>query len=247
MFPDRIASRHTKLAPVNPTKPARPSPRPTPSKPAKAADPARAPSEVRIAAADFRAAASKPDQVPPPDRLEIAFAGRSNVGKSSLLNMLLARKGLARTSNTPGRTRQINFFDVDVAGGPKLCFVDLPGYGYAKVSKSESASWKQLLESYLQNRPTLRAVVLLVDVRRGVEEEERELIEFLGLRDDLEVLVVATKVDKLARNAMKPALLALGREAKLRVIGTSADTRLGREEVWARLLRFTATAGETEA
>src|SRR5688572_4802021 len=98
--------------------------------------------EVRIASADFAAAAAEAGQIPEGAVPEIAFAGRSNVGKSSVLNMLLARKSLARTSNTPGRTRQIVFFDVAVAGGPKLSFADLPGYGYAKVSKSESKSWK---------------------------------------------------------------------------------------------------------
>lgn len=192
--------------------------------------------EIRIAKAEFAAAAAKGDQVPPPRAPEIAFAGRSNVGKSSLLNMLLARKALARTSNTPGRTRQINFFDVAVAGGPELAFVDLPGYGYAKVSKSESASWKALLEGYLRERPTLRAVVLLVDVRRGIEEEERDLLEFLAPRDDLAVILAATKVDKLARNAQKPAVAALAKEAGVRVVATSAETRAGREELWARIL-----------
>lgn len=192
--------------------------------------------ELRIAKAEFAAAAAKPDQIPPPRGPEIAFAGRSNVGKSSLLNMLLARKGLARTSNTPGRTRQINFFDVAVAGGPELAFVDLPGYGYAKVSKSESASWKELLESYLQERKTLRAVVLLVDIRRGVEQEERDLLEFLALRKELTVIVAATKIDKVSRNAQKPTIAKLAKEAGVRVIGTSADTRAGREELWSRIL-----------
>src|SRR5947207_443534 len=123
------------------------------------------PPDIRIARAEFAAGAARGDQIPPPKHPEIAFAGRSNVGKSSLLNMLLARKSLARTSSTPGRTRQINFFDVAVAGGPELAFVDLPGYGYAKVSKTEAAGWKDLLEGYLQGRPTLRGVVLLVDAR----------------------------------------------------------------------------------
>lgn len=192
--------------------------------------------ETRIATAEFAAAAAKPDQVPSPREPEIAFAGRSNVGKSSLLNMLLARKGIARTSNTPGRTRQINFFDVAVASGPKMAFVDLPGYGYAKVSKSESASWKGLLESYLQERSTLRAVVLLVDIRRGLEQEESDLLEFLALRKDVSVIIAATKIDKVSRNAQKPLLTALAKEAGVRVVGTSAETKAGREELWARIL-----------
>src|SRR5688572_18796411 len=100
---------------------------------------------VRVAKAEFAAAAAKADQVPPSTRKEIAFAGRSNVGKSSLLNMLLQRRGLARTSSTPGCTRQLVFFDITVAKGPDVGFVDLPGYGYARVSKAEAKSWKKLL------------------------------------------------------------------------------------------------------
>lgn len=193
--------------------------------------------EVRVARAEFTAGAASAKQIPPPEVVEIAFAGRSNVGKSSLLNMMLARKGLARTSRTPGCTRQINFFDVGVASGPSLAFVDLPGYGYAKVSRSESHAWKNLLESYLRERATLRAVVVLVDVRRGVEQEERDLVEFLGLRPDLRVVVAVTKLDKLPRNQQKPALAAIQRAAGVRVYGTSAETRAGREELWAEILR----------
>lgn len=192
--------------------------------------------QVVVSSAAFASGAAKPDQIPPEGAPEIAFAGRSNVGKSSLLNMLLARKNLARTSSTPGATRQINFFDVAVAKGPKLAFVDLPGYGYAKVSRAEARSWKELLEGYLKNRTTLRAVILLVDVRRGVEQEERDLLEFLGLRPDVTVLVAATKIDKLARSAQKPAVQKLAKETGLRVIGTSAETKAGRDELWSRIL-----------
>jgi GTP-binding protein len=187
-------------------------------------------------AADFKWAASAIDNLPPMQGVEISFAGRSNVGKSSLLNMLLARKGLARTSNTPGRTREIVFFDVKVAGGPALKFVDLPGYGYAKVSKSQSHSWKGLIESYLKDRAALRAIIILVDIRRGIEEEERDLLEFLAQRKDLSVVVVATKLDKLALNAQKPALAAMKKESGVQVIGTSAETKAGREDVWSRIL-----------
>lgn len=192
---------------------------------------------VRIAKAEFAAGAAQKNQIPEPKGPEIAFAGRSNVGKSSLLNMLLARRGLARTSNTPGCTRQINFFDVKVAGGPELSFVDLPGYGYAKVSKVEARDWKQLLEGYLKTRPTLRAVVVLVDVRRGLEQEERDLVEFLETRRDLVVLVCATKLDKLPRNQQKPELSRLRSAAGVDVVGTSAETGAGREELWDRILR----------
>lgn len=195
--------------------------------------------EVRIAHAEFTAGAQKREQIPAAMAPEIAFAGRSNVGKSSLLNMMLARKGLARTSRTPGCTRQINFFDVKVAGGPKLVFVDLPGYGFAKVSKAESRDWKKLLEGYLQDRRTLEAVVILVDARRGLEQEEHDLFEFLSQRKGLPVFVAVTKLDKLSRSAQKPRLAEIEKESGVKVVGTSAETGAGREELWARLLRVT--------
>ena len=204
------------------------------------ATPSKAPiKEVRISEAEFTAGAQKREQIPAPKGPEIAFAGRSNVGKSSLLNMMLARKGLARTSRTPGCTRQINFFDIAVAGGPKLVFVDLPGYGYAKVSKTESRDWKKLLEGYLQERPTLEAVVVLVDARRGVEQEEADLVEFLGLRQGLPVFIAVTKLDKLSKSDQKPRLQQIEKQAGVKVVGTSAETGAGREELWTRLLRVT--------
>lgn len=204
-------------------------------------------SRVKISEAAFVAGAARRDQIPPPARPEIAFAGRSNVGKSSLLNMMLARRGLARTSRTPGCTRQINFFDVAITQGPDVSFVDLPGYGYAKVSKAESREWQRLLEGYLRDRETLEAVVILVDARRGLQEEEIELVEFLGTRPGLPVFVAVTKLDKLARNAQKPRLQAIEREAGVKVVGTSAETGAGREELWSRLLRVTTHRSEAAA
>lgn len=200
----------------------------------------------RISEAVFTAGAARKSQIPEPARPEIAFAGRSNVGKSSLLNMMLARKGLARTSRTPGCTRQINFFDVTVAGGPKIAFVDLPGYGFAKVSKAESRDWKILLEDYLRNRETLEAVVILVDARRGVEDEEHELVEFLSLRKGLPVFIAVTKLDKLSRSAQKPALAKIEKDAGVKVVGTSAESGAGREDLWKRLLAVTTHTIEGE-
>jgi GTP-binding protein len=164
--------------------------------------------------------------------------------------MMLSRKGLARTSNTPGCTRQINFFDIGLAGTEKsasgeparaqrLVFVDLPGYGYAKVSKSEAAAWKDLLEGYLRNRSTLRAVVILVDLRRGIEQEEEDLIEFLSESTSLRVIVAATKIDKLSRSAQKPSLTKFAKRPdgeRLEVVPTSAATGAGRELLWSRIL-----------
>ncbi len=202
---------------------------------------------VRVASAEFAAGAARANQVPATslfeDAPEIAFAGRSNVGKSSLLNMMLSRKSLARTSSTPGCTRQINFFDIRLATKPelpaRLVFVDLPGYGYARVSKSEAMAWKDLLESYLHERPTLRCVVVLVDARRGIEEEEQDLIEFLRARPSLSVIVGATKVDKVPRSTQKSTLARLARPVEgpaVEVVATSAETGAGRDVLWSKLL-----------
>lgn len=228
------------------------------SKTPKATKPGKGEGGVRVSEAEFAAGAARQNQLPEAalfeNAPEIAFAGRSNVGKSSLLNMVLSRKGLARTSNTPGCTRQINFFDIRLAGAKseagklpgRVVFVDLPGYGYAKVSKSEASAWKQLLEGYLHERPTLRAVVILVDVRRGLEQEELDLIEFLEERPGIEIIVAATKIDKLARAAQKPAIAKLGKGSNVRIVATSAETGEGREALWGRML-YACGSGEGDA
>ncbi|HEV8247844.1 MAG TPA: ribosome biogenesis GTP-binding protein YihA/YsxC, partial [Polyangiaceae bacterium] len=164
-----------------------------------------------IVAAEFAAAAGSPESLPAPVQVEVAFVGRSNVGKSTLLNGLMRRKGLARISNTPGCTRTINFFDVRTQDGLSLKLVDLPGYGYAKRAKSERLSWAEMIEEYLLKRATLRLIVLLVDARRGLEEDERNVLELMATpsrvnRTQPKTLIVATKLDKLPSNAQKPAL-----------------------------------------
>jgi GTP-binding protein len=197
--------------------------------------------ETRVVGAEFVAGAVDAAQLPPPTRMEVAFAGRSNVGKSSLLNAMMQRKGLARTSNTPGCTRQLNVFDVRCADGLEVTFVDLPGYGWAKRSKSEKSQWQGMIEGYLMTRAGLRAVVLLVDVRRGVEEEEQQLVDFLrqprqvSEPKPVEVVLVATKIDKLALSARKPAIEAIKKASGVRPIGFSSETGDGREELWGRL------------
>jgi GTP-binding protein len=196
----------------------------------------------RVADAAFEASATSLASLPAPAALEACFAGRSNVGKSSLMNALVSRKGLVRTSSTPGCTRALNLFSVTLAGGPSLSMVDLPGYGYAKLSKAEKGRWGAMIEAYLRERPSLRAVVVIVDVRRGLEDDDKELMTFVqacNAQDktrSLAVIFVATKLDKLALSKRKPALAALKRNAGLSPVGFSAETGQGREELWARLL-----------
>ncbi len=148
-----------------------------------------------IKSAIFVKSAVKPDQYPEPIFPEIAFAGRSNVGKSSLINSLLNRKQLVKTSRTPGRTQLINFFMINES----VYFVDLPGYGYAKVPVKIKKQWGPMVESYLFNRKNLRAVVLLMDIRRTPKEEEKKLL-YLFHQLNLQTILVLTKADKLSRN-----------------------------------------------
>jgi GTP-binding protein len=198
-----------------------------------------------VDAAFVRGVAST-DQLPPPALAEIAFAGRSNVGKSSLLNALLGRKGLVRTGRAPGTTRQLNVFSARAADGLELLLVDLPGYGFAKRGKQEKATWGPLIEGYLSKRVSLRAVVLLVDVRRGAEREEQELLEYMASaradRRPPEVIAVATKIDKLAGAAQKPAIQRIGRTLGLRAHGFSAHTGQGRDDLWRAIRKAIAGA-----
>jgi len=147
---------------------------------------------------DFVLGVAGLEQLPPADRTEIAFAGRSNVGKSSLINGLTGRNGLARTSNTPGRTQQLNFFDL----GGQLYIVDMPGYGYAKVSKSTRAEWDKLIKDYLRGRQNLRCVYILIDGRHGMKESDEHLMTML---DDAAVnyRIILTKCDKSKKLEME--------------------------------------------
>jgi GTP-binding protein len=200
---------------------------------------------MRAKTASFITSATTPDQFPDHPFPEIAFAGRSNVGKSTLINTLVGISGLARTSNTPGRTRLLNWFRVEPAKGPTLAFVDLPGYGYAKVSKSLRASWRPMIESYLARSSSLRAIIVLIDARRGAEEEERELLEWLQA-EGLAPIVVITKADKLPKAKRKPMAQATSRSLALRraPLVVSAQTGEGFPELWSAILR---RAGEGEA
>jgi GTP-binding protein len=174
--------------------------------------------------------------------VEVAFAGRSNVGKSSLMNTLLGRKNLVRTSSTPGCTRQINFFDIRARDDARMVLVDLPGYGFAKRSKSERGQWADLIESYLLKRPSLRALVLLVDARRGLEEDDLALLEFVEKRKgagltELQTVVVATKIDKLPRSKAVTHLEQLRKQSRRPVLPFSTVTKIGYEDLWRAVRR----------
>lgn len=187
----------------------------------------------------FITSVAKPGGFPDLGAPEIAFLGRSNVGKSSLLNVLAGAK-IARISRTPGRTQLINFFEVQ-SRVATWGLVDLPGYGFARAPKEVQDQWEPLVESYLASRPQLRAALLLMDVRREVAEDDRQVFDFVRevTRDRaVEVLVVGTKLDKLAKAHHKPALakIAAGLEVpREAVLGTSASARIGLDTLQERL------------
>lgn len=166
---------------------------------------------------------------PEPKLPEVAFAGRSNVGKSSLINVLVQRKKAARVSNTPGRTREINFFDVN----GQFVLADLPGYGYAKVSKERKATWRPLIEGYLKGSLRLRGVVLLLDSRREPSSDDLQMLDFLAQRET-PTIIIATKVDKLPNAERSRRIEALALQAGVepeQVIPFSAVTGAGRDEL----------------
>jgi GTP-binding protein len=183
----------------------------------------------------FMLGVARAEQLPAPGRPEIAFAGRSNVGKSSLLNALTGRGGLARVSGTPGATRQLNFFDL----GGRAYLVDLPGYGFARAGKQEVSAWNALIRAYLRGRATLRRLCLLVDARRGVGEADRAIMRLLDEAAQSYQLVL-TKIDKLhaaeRAGAIAAATAVAGRGAcHPHVIPTSAETGAGIPELRAAL------------
>ncbi len=186
---------------------------------------------MRIQTAAFLLSAGRPDQFPRATWPEIAFAGRSNVGKSSMINRLLSRRNLAHTSVTPGRTQTINFYQVN----DQFFFVDLPGYGYAKVSRERKDAWWHLVESYLTRRAQLRGVVHILDARHAPTLRDRELHAFLHATA-VPFLVVLTKTDKVPRGgwgaAQAMAASSLGLPSPDTVLFFSAETGEGASEVW---------------
>jgi GTP-binding protein len=185
---------------------------------------------MRITAAEFVTSAVTPAQYPSNLGLEVAFVGRSNVGKSSLINTLLNRRGLAKTSSTPGKTRTINFFRIN----GKFGFVDLPGYGFAQVSRAERAAWGPMVAQFFQSREELRGVVQLIDVRHPPSTEDQHTRDWL-LQWQRPLLVVATKVDKIGRpqrpSHLKQITEALHVDAESPVLLFSAQTGEGKDKI----------------
>ena len=187
------------------------------------------------------AAATDAAHFPAPSLPEVAFLGRSNVGKSSLINTLVEAK-LARTSSTPGRTRSINFFEIRWPGKPRpeVIFADLPGYGYAKLSREISQEWPKFIEPYLNERPTLALCLALVDVNVPPQDSDRQLLDFLN-SSGRDFVLVATKADRLSNNQLRNALKALSETYPTApVVAFSAKTGVGRDEVWSRIRKSAA-------
>lgn len=197
---------------------------------------------MHIRSATFVTSAVKPGQYPPSDFPEVAFVGRSNVGKSSMINTLVARKNLVKTSQHPGKTQLVNFFCVN----GQIRLVDLPGYGYAKVPEPVRRHWGPMVENYLDNRPNLCGVFLLLDIRREVRSEEWRLLEWFSVRN-LPVCLVLTKSDKFTRSASLSRQAALAKNlglARQDLVLFSSKTRQGRDGVWERILAVTGLSGE---
>lgn len=165
---------------------------------------------------------------------EIAFAGKSNVGKSSLINCLANRKALARTSSQPGKTQTINFYNIQ----DMICFVDLPGYGYAKVSKERRDNWGKLIEDYLINRENLKKIILLIDIRHSIGENDKMMYEWISYYHK-EVIIIATKADKINRSQVQKHINIIKKGLDLkdqdRLVAFSAATKQGKDEIWSIL------------
>lgn len=197
-----------------------------------------------IKSAEFMVSATRPGNYPPEDLPEIAFAGRSNVGKSTLINKLVNRKNLVKTSSTPGRTQLLNFFNIN----EQFVFVDLPGYGYARVPERVKKDWGAMIETYLTTRTTLNGVVLILDIRRNPGEEERNFISWLH-ENQIPTILILTKADKLSKtNQIKQTRII---EKSLSVqpeelICFSAKTRQGLDKVWQAILYCISISNESK-
>ena len=184
-------------------------------------------------------------KLPETDRVEVAFAGKSNVGKSSLINALMNRKALARTSATPGKTQTINFYNVNDI----MYLVDLPGYGYAKVSESEKVKWGQLIERYLNTSKQLKAVFLLIDIRHEPSANDKMMYDWI-IAQGYNPIIIATKLDKLKRSQVQKHVKMIKEGLQLvpgtTVIPFSSETKQGREEIWELMESFLDNETEVE-
>ncbi|MDD5946065.1 MAG: ribosome biogenesis GTP-binding protein YihA/YsxC [Clostridia bacterium] len=187
----------------------------------------------------------KMSQYPTDKKPEIAFAGKSNVGKSTLINAMIGRKALARTSSQPGKTRTINFYDVENI----LYFVDLPGYGYAKAPKTEIERWGVMIEEYLNKRDTLMGIVMLVDIRHEPGENDKMMYNWLK-HYNYDIIVVATKLDKIKRSQIQKQLSVvrkgLNMSAEDRLVSFSGETKTGVDELWEILENIIGYEGKEE-
>jgi len=188
---------------------------------------------------DFMLGVAELSQLPEPERAEVAFAGRSNVGKSSLINALTGRKALARTSNTPGRTQQLNFFNL----GSSLTLVDMPGYGYAKVSKAQRAAWDSLIFDYLRGRVSLRCVFILIDARHGAKDLDHDLMTMMD-KAAAPYRIILTKCDKVSASGIEQVVADIAKSLKKHpaafpdIVHTSADEGTGIPELRAIIAAF---------
>ena len=190
--------------------------------------------KVNVNKAKFEISAVSKKQYPQTIVPEIALVGRSNVGKSSYINMMLNRNNIARTSSTPGKTREINFYDID----KKLYFVDLPGYGYAKVSKEKKEKWGQFLEEYLNNRQQLKLVIHLVDIRHTPTKDDVIMSDWIKAKG-VDYIVLASKLDKISKSQIKPRLndirKTLDISEDVEILPYSAKTKDSRELIWNKI------------
>lgn len=200
---------------------------------------------MKITQAEFIISAVQPHQYPEDALPEIALAGRSNVGKSSLINKMIQRKNLARTSSQPGKTQQLNYYRIN----NQLYFVDFPGYGYARVSKTQREQWGRMIENFLQNREPLKLVLLIIDIRHEPSKDDRLMYDWLK-HYGIPICLVVTKADKISRSQwdkhVKMVKTTLGADPRDPFVLFSSETGLGRDELWSVIAKAYSDQAESQ-